>query len=58
MKKGTKKLVVQTLKDRIRQYEIHIKSCENAPFDMTDHIAKLIKKTESLNAAIEELEAI
>lgn len=57
MKKGTKKLIVRTIEDRISDYERSIESCKKgnrAGFE--EHIEKLVGKVEKLNNAIKELE--
>lgn len=57
MKKGTKKLIVKTIEDRIADYERSIESCRK--FDRPgseDHIEKLVGKVAKINDAIKELE--
>jgi hypothetical protein len=58
MKKGTKKLIVRTIEDRIADYERSIESCRKSNNAMLDvHIEKLVGKVTKLNEAIKELES-
>lgn len=57
MKKGTKKLITRTLKDKIDELERSIYYCNKIPRDGSeDQVKKLTGKVERLNAAIAEIE--
>lgn len=58
MKKGTKKLIVRTITDRIADYERAIKYCKDREKVDEKHIEKLNEKVNRLHAAIAEIEGI